>query len=419
MTPRRASGGGLIALVLLSFAQILASTAAGAAITVVSPSLAAMTGSDAMAGWGQTATIIGAACLSLPVARLAARFGRRISLASAFGLAAAGALVVAGGVVVRSPAWCLAGLAVVGAGTVAALALRYAAADTARSAGERARSVGVVLASATAGSFLGPNLVGWVGAATPAAQPFLLIAALYAAAACLSLACRLPRTRGRDASMREGPIAPSVRRAVVAPTVIMVAGHAAMIALMGMAPVHLMHGAVPTSVVGWTMSAHLVAMYAVSPLFGALARTVGTGRSGLLAMLTAIAASSLLSIANGGVLVVAAGLVLLGLGWSLGMVACSVALAEVPISGRLRVQGRGDLALNVAAGVSSLLAGVVVAAAGYETLAILVGIGLGSVLVGVVAALVVSVARRRGAVGTRALDGGSALTSETRSTSSP
>ncbi|MEN0085982.1 MAG: MFS transporter [Leifsonia sp.] len=380
-------------LVLLSIVQILASTAAGAAITVVSPSLVAITGSDAMAGWGQTSTIIGAACLSLPVARLAARFGRPVSLASAFGVAAAGALIVAGGAITRSLAPCLVGLAAVGAGTVAALALRYAAADAARSSRQRARSVGMVLAGATVGSLLGPNIVGWVGTAR-SPVPYLLIAVLYAGAACLSLSCRLPQAHGRDVSTEGSPMGRSGRRAAVVPTLIMVAGHAAMIALMGMAPVHLM-GAVPASVIGWVMSAHLVAMYAASPLFGALVRRVGSGRSGLLALLTAIVACSLLAIGAGGVFVVGAGLVFLGLAWSLGMVACSVALSEVPAAGRLRVQGRGDLALNTAAGVTSLLAGVVVAAVGYEGLAILVGVGLCSVMVGVAGVLVASVIARR------------------------
>jgi len=373
-----------MSLALLAFAQVLASTAAGATITVVAPTLAAITGSDAMAGWGQTSTIVGAACLSVPVARLAARYGRRLSLTTAFAVAAAGAVVAAGGAAARAPAPVLAGLAAVGAGTVAALALRYAAADAAGSSGRRARSVGLVLAGATLGSLLGPNLVGWTGAAGAISGPYLLIASLYAGAAAASSFARLPTARPGDALPRGRPVPRSIRRAAAAPILIMVAGHAAMIALMGLAPLHLMHAAVPASGVGWVMSAHLVAMYAASPLFGSLVRRFGAIRLGIVALPTAIVACSVLATGDGGALWVGVGLVILGLAWSLGMVACSVALAELPSRARLRVQGRGDLALNLAAGAASLLAGVVVAVFGYELLAVLVAVCLAAVMVAAV-----------------------------------
>lgn len=394
MTPQGASRRGRTPLLFLSLAQILASTAAGATITVVSPSLAAITASDAMAGWGQTCTIVGAACLAVPVARLAQRYGRRASLSIAFGVAAAGALVAAGGVTARSLGLCLVGLAAVGAGTVAALALRYAAADAADSGGSRARSVGIVLASATVGSFLGPNAVGWAGAGSTGGS-YLLIAGLYLCAAAASLCTRLPMSRVGEAPQRRGPVDRSIRRAAAAPILIMVAGHAAMIALMGMAPLHLAHAAVPPSGVGWVMSAHLVAMYAASPPFGALARRLGTGRAGVLALLAALGASVVLAIANGDPLSMGAGLVLLGLAWSLGMVACSVALADLPPAGRLQVQGRGDLALNIAAGGASLLAGVVVGVLDYAVLAVLVAVGLGVVMAVASGLLVGGLARRR------------------------
>lgn len=380
MTARGDARREPLSLLFLSFAQMLASTAAGATITVVSPSLAAVTGADAMAGWGQTCTIVGAASLAVPVARLAERKGRGASLAIAFGLAAGGALVAAGGMGARSIGLCLVGLVAVGAGTVAALALRYAAADASDSPRRRARSVGIVLASATLGSFLGPNAVGW-GGVGPSAEPYLLIAALYLCAAGASLCARLPAARPRETSTTRQPIERTLRRAAAAPIAIMVAGHAAMIALMGMAPVHLMHAAVPPSTVGWVMSAHLVAMYAASPVFGVLTRRLGTAWSGIVAILGGVVACSVLAIEGGDVLIMGAGLVLLGLAWSLGMVSCSVALADIPSLSRLRIQGRGDLALNVAAGGSSLLAGVVVAVFGYERLALLVGVGLGVVMV--------------------------------------
>jgi predicted MFS family arabinose efflux permease len=98
--------------------------------------------------------------------------------------------------------------------------------------------------------------------------------------------------------------------------------------------------------------------------------------------------------ARGEVIVFGAGLAVVGFAWSLGMVSTSMALASIPLPWRLRVQGRGDLSLNVAGGAASVLAGLVVAWRGYEPLVILVGAAL-VVVAGFVAFLGAERRRRR------------------------
>lgn len=375
MAERAATSRRHTALALLSLAQVFASAAAGVVITVAAPTLVSMTRSDAIGGWAQTSTIAGAACLSIVVARAAARWGRRPSLVGAFGLAAAGALIAAASA--ESGAWLLnlLGLWAIGAGTVAALALRYAAFELAGRPSESARNVGIVLASATVGSLIGPTVVTTMTGTEAIEEPYLLAALFYLTGA---VTCRwvLPSAvAAASAPVREAA-EPSTRQPALPPILTMVAGHMAMVALMGMAPVHLSHDDAPAPTVGWVMSAHLAAMYGASPLFAVVVRRVGTTRSGLVALAMSVIACCLLQGTGGEPFGFGAGLVCLGLAWSLGLVSSSVALARVPARRRLRLQGRGDLALNIGGGASSLLAGLALATVGYDRLAVIVGTGL-------------------------------------------
>lgn len=62
----------------------------------------------------------------------------------------------------------------------------------------------------------------------------------------------------------------------------------------------------------------------------------------------------------------AAGLFVLGLGWSAGLVAGSALLTDsVPQAARAAAQGLSDLTMNAAAGVGGALAGVIVSRLGY------------------------------------------------------
>jgi MFS family permease len=65
------------------------------------------------------------------------------------------------------------------------------------------------------------------------------------------------------------------------------------------------------------------------------------------------------------------GLVLLGLGWSAGLVAGSALLTEsVPARVRTGAQGVADVAMNVSGAVGGIAAGLVVAGASYAALGV-------------------------------------------------
>src|SRR5918912_1292650 len=102
---------------------------------------------------------LGAALASLPLARLMGRFGRRPGLVLGYGLAVLGSGLGMAGVLAGSFMFLLLGMALFGIGNTSNLLSRYAAADVSPGV-ERGRAIGLVVWGATAGSIIGPILLG-------------------------------------------------------------------------------------------------------------------------------------------------------------------------------------------------------------------------------------------------------------------
>jgi len=126
------------------------------------------------------------------------------------------------------------------------------------------------------------------------------------------------------------------------------------------------------------MMSHVLGMYALSPLVGRLADTVGPHRVlvGGLAML--IGAGALSASAGDSTPLLAAGLFTLGLGWSLAFVSGSALLTkDLTYSERTRLQGSVDALVWSSAALASLGSGAILGLAGYVALCL-----TGSALVG-------------------------------------
>jgi MFS family permease len=163
------------AAVVGGLAQSLAGSA-GALLAVE------VTRSDAAGGLPQAMLVAGSAAAALGLSAVAARRGRRASLATGAGAAVAGCALVTAGAAESSLAGVLVGSLLLGAGNTAVMLARYAAADLAAD-GARARAMGRLLVATTVGAVLGPNLLrpaGWLGArlALPALGAPYLIAGL-------------------------------------------------------------------------------------------------------------------------------------------------------------------------------------------------------------------------------------------------
>ncbi len=367
-----------------------------------------VSGSVRYAGLGGTAQVLGAALIAIPMARLMAARGRRPGLVMGYGLSAVGAvgLIVAG--VVESFPLLLVASFFFGGAVASNSQTRYAAADLALPA-RRGRDISIVVWATTVGSVLGPNLVG---AGAPVARaigipvltgPFVF-SLVGVALAIVVLAVRLRpdpllEARRRAIDERDEPGEPThgsvwrgLRQSFSRPAarlgiLTLALGHATMVGLMVMTPVHMRDGDAGLNVIGFVISVHVLGMFAFSPLSGMAVdrfggRAVALVGSGILAVAAVLASASPMGESTA----LVAGLFLLGLGWSCTFVSGSTLLTDaLPAAERPGAQGASDLLMGLAAGGGGAAAGVVIQVWSYHVLA-LIGLGV-ALAIGVLAVL--------------------------------
>src|SRR5919197_4563422 len=140
-------------------AQVCGSTGHSISLAVGSIVAADITGTNTWSGLPVATAALGAALASLPLSRAMGRFGRRPGLVLGYGLAVLGSALGMVGVLTRNFPLLLIGMALFGIGNSSNLLARYAAADATPGA-ERGRAIGLIVWGSTAGSILGPNLLG-------------------------------------------------------------------------------------------------------------------------------------------------------------------------------------------------------------------------------------------------------------------
>ncbi|MEU5719755.1 MFS transporter [Streptomyces sp. NPDC020403] len=368
---------------VLVVGQILGGLGVAVGIALAPVLAAEVSGSEALSGLAPTASVAGTALLSLPLAALMASRGRRPGLVLGYLVGAAGASLVVAATMVGSFPLLLLGMAGFGAGSSANLQARFAAADLAPPE-RRARAISTVIWATTIGSVLGPNVAApagrvFRGTSVPEmAGPFawaaaiflltgLLVAVFLRPDPLLTARALAPQSSGAEhRSLRAGVAAvrasPMARLALVTVAVC----HTAMVSIMVMTPVHLGHHGADIELIGLVISGHIAGMYAFSPVMGRLADRFGRLSVIGLAAGLLCGAAVLAGTSGGGHGRTAAGLFVLGLGWSAGLVAGSALLTDsVPQPARAAVQGLSDLTMNTAAGVGGAVAGVIVSRLGY------------------------------------------------------
>ncbi|MFD8147445.1 MFS transporter [Streptomyces sp. NPDC059708] len=372
-------------------------------------------GTEALSGFASTAAVIGTALVSLPLAALTTARGRRAGLVTGYAIGTVGAGLVVLAAAVKSFPLLMVGMAAFGAASSANLQARFAAADLA-APDRRARAISVVVWASTIGAVLGPNLSApasdsFAGTSIPqTAGPFIWAAAVFILTGTLlgvllrpdplltARALAAPGEESRQGrSLRAGIAAvkasPRARLALLTVAV----SHTTMVSIMVMTPVDLGHHGAGLKLVGLVISGHIAGMFAFSPVMGWLADRLGRfSVIGLAAGLLSVAAL-LAGTAGGNHAQSAAGLFLLGLGWSAGMVSGSALLTDsVPQPARAAVQGLSDLTMNAAAGLGGAAAGLVMSQAGYGWLN-----AIGAALLLPMAGLALFTARRDRAAGAR------------------
>lgn len=380
-------------LFVLVLAQVFSGAGLAAGITVGALLAQDMLGTAGLAGLPSALFTIGSAAAAVVVGRLSQRSGRRAGLALGYAVGAAGALGVLLAAVADSIPLLFIALFVYGAGTATNLQARYAGADLALPH-RKARAVSTVLVATTLGAVAGPNLVTVTGSLAAAwgiprlAGPFGVAAIAYGAAALvlvlllrpdpLLLARRLGAAEHDEQVAAEADAGTPARAAAGLPAgvrlgaAVMVVTQAVMVAVMTMTPVHLQQHGHGTAAIGVVIAVHVAAMYLPSPLSGWLVDRYGPRAVSALAALTLLGAGLVAGLAPAGaVWALALGLALLGLGWSLGLVAGTTLLSrDLPLHSRARVQGNVDVLVAIAGAGGGALSGVVVAGASYGVLAL-------------------------------------------------
>lgn len=414
----------------LAVAQVIGTIGVGVLPSVGVLLAQQVTASDVWAGMGRTGSTLGAAIGALPLAALAVRRGRRVALAAGWLCAAVGAgLLVAAAQLANLPLL-LCGLALAGVGIAAQYQARFAATDLADPAG-KARALSAVVWIGSVGSVLGPNLGapgGWLshrlhlvhlgGAFVLAAAALLLagtVTALLLRPDPLLTAFQLaetptpttaagepslspavpaepPATAGAPARTdRPGPARHGTRFAVLRevtevsqadPTaaralIAIITAQTLMASVMTMAPVHMSDEGGSVTVVGLTISLHIIGMYWFSPVAGAVADKAGAA-AGMTVGAVLFAASFALAIAGASSMAwVSVSLLLLGLGWSFMSVAGAASLSAcVQGRARPRIQGFADTASNLTAALAAFLGGPLMATIGYGGLSLVAWIAL-------------------------------------------
>ena len=370
--------------------QVLGGAGLGAGITVGALLAEDMLGATELSGLPAALFTLGSAGAAMLVGSISEKHGRRPGLATGYTLGALGGVGIVLAAVWDAPALLLVSLLVYGSGTATNLQARYAGADLAAK-DRRGTAVSTILVATTLGAVAGPNLVAPMGELADGwgiprlAGPFLLASTAYAAAA-LFLTVLLrpdPLLAARALAVQEAertgaPAAAGVAdwAAVRLGGLVMVATQLAMVAVMTGTPIHMRDHGHGLGATGMVIGLHIAAMFLPSPLTGRLADRWGSRPIITAGGCSLLAAGVIGATVPGGSLAgLTLALVLLGLGWNLGLLGGTTLLASaLPLEGRARVQGRIDVAVALAGATGGLSSGLVVAAAGYGTLSVLSGV---------------------------------------------
>lgn len=381
-----------------------------------------MTGSGTLAGLAAGGLAVGNMIATLPLARYMARRGRRRGLVAGWSVGAAGAAMSFAAAVAGFYPLLVAGIVAVGTGNSTNLATRYASADLALPE-RRARAIGLLMWGSTFGAVLGPIVaLGPAGDAVEAlglpalAGPYLLALLLFLAGLTVTNLWLRPdplevlgtigavsgpsevrsdqqtdvhdqagganRQAGRADRAGRIPLIAVLKRIAVRPpaalaALAMLTGHTVMVGIMTMTPLHMKAGAHGLRIIGFVISLHVVGMYAFSPAVGWLVDRLGPhlmiAAGGVVLFAGAELAGRTDAADSTGVFT---GLLLVGLGWSFGLIAGSSLLTNsFPASQRVEVQGTADFLMAAGAAAAGLPSGAIFGWAGYHSLSRWAGMG--------------------------------------------
>ncbi|WP_051266972.1 MFS transporter [Gulosibacter molinativorax] len=379
-------------MTVLIIMQIVGTIGVGIAPSIGVLLAGEVTENEAWAGLARTASTLGAALMGLPLGNLAAKFGRRFALSSGWWLAAAGSTILVFAAQLSLIVPLFIGLLLIGAGSAVSLQARFAATDLAEPH-HKARALALIVWVGTIGSVFGPNLgipgevVGNLVGLNVYAGAFLIAAVCLAAAGLIVFVWLRPDPLLRLQQLKPHASAPTGKRrgrirlifaemrtnadaryAVIA----ILTAQIVMVSVMTMTPVHMAHQGGSITLVGITISLHILGMYAFAPLVGYLADRAGhriTIAFGIGIFLVSLVFGALWPDDTGWII---ASLFLLGVGWSFANVAGSAFFSTV-VSDETRASSQGgvDALSNLLGATAAFVAGPLLALTNFSALSVI------------------------------------------------
>jgi MFS family permease len=330
---------------------------------------------------------MGAALTSIPLSAHMRRHGRRPGLVVALLVGSLGSVVAGAGGQVRWFPLFVFGMMLFGAGQAATLQSRYVGADLAPPA-QQAKSIAAIVWVGTLGAVFGPiftpfekDFARWVGL-DELVGPYAFGATLFLVSAAVMFACLRPDPlvvlgatdphAERPRPLRQVKSSYGVIRrspGALLGLASMAGAQAAMVAVMAMTPAHMKdHGQADLS--AFVIAVHILGMFGLAPLVGRFVDRVGT----VVAVgwgAVVVASGTIATVAAGYVpAMMFVGLFLLGLGWSVCLIAGTTLLTgSVPAQSRVEAQGTGDLTLSLCGAVAAFGSGFVKQSFGFHLLA--------------------------------------------------
>lgn len=319
------------------------------------------------------AMFLGTAVTTIPASVWMVRAGRRAGFVAGAILGTVGGLVGVCGIVVGSLLILCAGTFLVGAYQGFAQFYRFAASEVADD-GFRPRAISLVLAGGVVAALLGPAL-GRLGVTLidpHYAGSFLLLAVVSLVAVGLLQGVRVPQLRVAEAEPAGRPLHQIARQPAYLVALFGAAtGYGIMILAMTATPlamIHHDHGLSETSVV---IQLHVLGMFLPSFFTGSLIERFGV----LPIMFAGVAlffGHILMALSGTGFASFAVALVLLGIGWNFLYVGGTTLLTGTyAASERGRAQAANDMTIFVVGLVSSLGAGALLQAVGWQMMNLL------------------------------------------------
>lgn len=314
--------------------------------------------------------MLGTMLATLPVAQAGRRFGRRATFMTGNIIGAWAGICGALGIYLGSFLIFCIGATMAGAYQAVVQSYRYAAADTATPA-FRPKAISWVLTGGVAAAFIGPQLVIWT---KELLLPHLFLATFFAqaAVAILAISATARFVDQKPEEVRAGDVRPlgellRQKRLVVAIACGTIS-QALMNFVMTAAPLAMVQCGLTVTDAALGIQWHVIAMFAPSFYTGQLIQRFGKERM-IIAGMVLLIGCAIVNLNGLSVMNFWVGLFLLGLGWNFAFVAATAMVTECHRpSERARVQGFNDFTIFGITTCGSLMAGVLLATVGWNTI---------------------------------------------------